>query len=143
LSQTHCSRTCPICFWNLCLYHMLFFVLPRITHMHTHTHTHNIVSLKDHTWITWVVTWTFLTFKLGDSRIYSLFPINSCTTDPWILSQELLLDLYLCRIMHLGRLQFTFYLLLFWLCAYCAWQQNSVYCLKNKVETDKSQNCAY
>ena len=107
------------------------------------THTHNILSLKDHTWITWVVTWTFLTFKLGDSQVYSLFSINSCTTDPWILSQELLLDLYLCRIMHLGRLLFTFYLLLFWLCAYCAWQQNSVYSPKNKVETDKSQNCAY
>ena len=112
-------------------------------HTHRHTHTHNILSLKDHTWITWVVTWTFLTFKLGDSQVYSLFSINSCTTDPWILSQELLLDLYLCRIMHLGRLLFTFYLLLFWLCAYCAWQQNSVYSPKNKVETDKSQNCAY
>ena len=31
----------------------------RHTHTHTHTHTH-ILSLKDHTWITWVITRTCL-----------------------------------------------------------------------------------
>jgi len=55
------------------------------THVHANARTYTL-SLKDNTWIAWMVRCTCY-FKLGDSCVYSLLSINSRTTDPWILSQ--------------------------------------------------------